>query len=91
MKGAVGPYLVIEKIKSKPQIVGGLEIPEDKNNELRFVTAKVISVGRLAQEHSKGELKPGDIIHYDKHAAHGIDSKDGDYHVIKLIDVAAID
>jgi len=91
MKEAIGPYLVIEKIKGGPQMVGGIEIAEDKNAELRFVKAKVVSVGGLAKEHSKGVLKPGDIIHYDKHAAHGIDVEDKDYHVIKLIDVAAID
>jgi co-chaperonin GroES (HSP10) len=91
MAEAVGPYLVIEKIKEGPQMIGGLEIPDEKNTELRFLKAKVISVGGLAQTHSDGAVKPGDVIHYDRHAAHGINVKDKSYHVIKLIDVAAID
>ena len=36
-------------------------------------------------------IKEGDIIHYDKHAGHGIQHKDKFYGVIKQMDVVLID
>ena len=83
---AVSYYVVVEKIKEAPKKVGGLELTEDQNKELRYLKAKVISAGSLAEG-----VKDGDIIHYDKHAGHGIDWKDKMYYVISIRDVVLVE
>ena len=37
------------------------------------------------------QLKPNDIIYYDKHAGHGIEWKDNLYYVIKLADIVIVE
>jgi len=83
---AINYFVVIEKIKEAPKKVGGLELTEDQNKELRYLKAKVISAGSLAEG-----VKDGDIIHYDKHAGHGIDWKDKMYYVISIRDVVLVE
>jgi len=83
---AVNYYLVIERIKDEPTKVGGLILTEEVDIDNRYVKAKVISVGSIVEG-----IKENDIIHYDKHAGHGIQHKDNFYHVIKHIDVVLID
>ena len=56
----------------------------DEDN--RYLKAKVISIGNLVEG-----IHTNDIIHYDKHAGHGIQHKDKFYGVIKQMDVVLID
>jgi len=83
---AVNHYLVIERIKDEPIKVGGLILTEETDEDNRYLKAKVISVGNIVEG-----IKEDDIIHYDKHAGHGIQHKDKFYHVIKQQDVVLID
>ena len=83
---AVNYYLVIERIKDEPTKVGGLILTEQTDEDNRYLKAKVISIGNLVEG-----IKENDIIHYDKHAGHGIQHKDKFYHIIKQMDVVLID
>jgi len=83
---AVNHYLVIERIKDEPTKIGGLILTEEIDEDNRYLKAKVISIGNLVEG-----IKQDDIIHYDKHAGHGIQHKDKFYHVIKQMDVVLID
>jgi len=83
---AVNHYLVIERIKDEPTKVGGLILTEETDEDNRYLKAKVISTGDIVEG-----IKENDIIHYDKHAGHGIQHKDKFYHVIKQMDVVLID
>ena len=64
---AINYYVVIEKIKEAPKKVGGLELTEDQNKDVRYLKGKVISAGNLVEG-----LNKDDIVHYDKVAGHGI-------------------
>ena len=83
---AVNHYLIIERIKDEPTKVGGLILTDETDEDNRYLKAKVISVGNIVEG-----IKEDDIIHYDKHAGHGIQHKDTFYHVIKQMDVVLID
>jgi len=83
---AVNHYLIIERIKDEPTKVGGLILTEQTDEDNRYLKAKVISIGNIVEG-----IEEGDVIHYDKHAGHGIQHKDKFYHVIKQIDVVLID
>ena len=83
---AVNYYLVIERIKDEPTKVGGLILTEETDVDNRYLKAKVISIGNNVEG-----IKESDIIHYDKHAGHGIQHKDKFYGVIKQMDVVLID
>jgi len=83
---AVNHYLVIERIKDEPTKVGGLILTEQTDEDNRYLKAKVISIGNLVEG-----IHTDDIIHYDKHAGHGIQYKDKFYYVIKQMDVVLID
>ena len=83
---AVNHYLVIERIKDEPTKVGGLILTDETDEDNRYAKAKVISTGNNVEG-----IKEDDIIHYDKHAGHGIQHKDTFYHVIKQMDVVLID
>ena len=83
---AVNHYLVIERIKDEPTVVGGLILTDETDEDNRYLKAKVISIGNNVEG-----IKESDIIHYDKHAGHGIQHKDTFYHVIKQMDVVLID
>ena len=83
---AVNHYLIIERIKEGPKKVGGLILTDQTDEDNRYAKAKVISTGNNVEG-----IKEDDIIHYDKHAGHGIQHKDKFYHVIKQQDVVLID
>jgi co-chaperonin GroES (HSP10) len=68
---AINYYLVVDKIKEAPKKVGGLELTETQNKDIRYLKAKVISVGDQVPL-----IKEGDIVWYDKHAGHGIEWND---------------
>jgi len=83
---AINHYVVIDKIKQEQKKVAGLIMTEDLDQDNRYIKAKVISVGNLVEG-----VVDGDIIHYDKHAGHGIQYKDKLYFVIKASDIVLVD
>ena len=83
---AINYFVVVEKIKEEPKKVAGLELTEDQNTDVRYLKGKVISAGHLAEV-----LSENDIVHYDKHAGHGIEWKDKLYYVLKLGDIVLVE
>jgi len=83
---AVNYYLVVKNIKEQPKKIAGLDIMDSVDSDNRYVKAEVISIGNLVEGVSEG-----DVVHYDKHAGHGIQHKDILYYVIKVGDVVLID
>ena len=83
---AINYFIVISKIKEAPKKVGGLELTEDQNKDVRYLKAEVVSVGDKVQG-----IEPGNIIRYDKHAGHGIEWQNELYHVINLGDVVIVE
>tara|TARA_B100001059_G_scaffold161394_1_gene160969 strand:- start:6150 stop:6407 length:258 start_codon:yes stop_codon:yes gene_type:complete len=83
---AINYYVVIEKIKEAPKKVGGLELTEDQNKDVRYLKGKVISAGNLVEN-----LNENDIVHYDKMAGHGIELNDKLYYVLKLGDIVLVE
>jgi co-chaperonin GroES (HSP10) len=83
---AINHYVVIDKIKQEEKKVAGLIMTEDLDKDNRYIKAKVISVGNLVEG-----ILDGDIVHYDKHAGHGIQYKDKLYFVIKVSDIVLVD
>jgi|TARA_X000001382_G_scaffold57511_1_gene39377 co-chaperonin GroES (HSP10) len=83
---AINYYVVVEKIKEAPKKIHGLELTEDQNVDVRYLKGKVIAAGHLADM-----LNVGDIVHYDKHAGHGIEWNNKLYHVLKLGDIVLVE
>jgi co-chaperonin GroES (HSP10) len=83
---AINYYVVVQKIKEAPKKVGGLELTEDQNKDIRYLKGKVISVGNLVEM-----LNKDDIVHYDKHAGHGIEWDDELYYVLKIGDIVLVE
>lgn len=83
---AVNHFIVIEKIKEAPKNIGGMEITQSQNHDVRYLKGRIISVGEKIDF-----LKEGDIIRYDKHAGHGIEWNDELYSVITINDVVIIE
>ena len=83
---AIGKCLVIEKIKEGTTTTkGGLMLAENQREDIRYIEAKVLSVG----EEVVG-VKEGDIIFYDRHAGHKINIDKETYQVIRLGDVVVV-
>tara|TARA_R110002012_G_scaffold7630_2_gene35517 strand:- start:1444 stop:1701 length:258 start_codon:yes stop_codon:yes gene_type:complete len=83
---AINNYVVVDKVKTEPKKVAGLIMTEELDEDNRYIKANVISVGNLVQG-----VKDGDVIHYDKHAGHGIQYKDKLYFVIRASDIVLVD
>ena len=83
---AINYYIVIDKIKEAPKTVGGLELTESQNKDIRYLKAKVISSGDKVDY-----IKKDSIIRYDKHAGHGIEWDDRMCHVITINDVVLVE
>ena len=83
---AVNLYVIIDKIKEAPKKVGGLELTEKQNTDVRYLKGEVISVGDQVPN-----LKKGDIVRYDKHAGHGIEWNEKLLFVIKAMDIVLIE
>ena len=83
---AVNYYIVIEKIKEAPKKVGGLELTENQNKDVRYLKGKVISAGPLAVG-----IEKDNIVRYDKHAGHGIEWQDKLYYVITIRDIVLVE
>ncbi len=83
---AINNYVVVDKVKTEPKKVAGLIMTEELDEDNRYIKANVISAGNLVQG-----VKDGDVIHYDKHAGHGIQYKDKLYFVIRASDIVLVD
>ena len=83
---AVNDYIVVDKEKIGPKKIGGLILTEDLDEDNRYIKATIISTGNLVQG-----LKDGDVVHYDKHAGHGITWEDTMYQVIRGRDVVLVE
>lgn len=83
---AVNHFIVIEKIKEAPKSIGGLEITQSQNHDVRYLKGKIVSVGDKIDF-----LKEGDVIRYDKHAGHGIEWNESLYFVITINDVVIVE
>jgi|TARA_R110000744_G_scaffold46484_1_gene102722 co-chaperonin GroES (HSP10) len=83
---AINYYMIIEKIKEAPKKVGGLELTEKQDSDIRYLKGTVISVGDKIEG-----IKENDIVRYDKHAGHGIEWDDNFYYVITLKDVVIVE
>ena len=83
---AVNYYVVVDKIKNEEKTIAGLIVTENIDEDNRYKKAKVVSVGNLVEGIDKG-----DVVHYDKHAGHGIQYKDKLYFVIKASDIVLVD
>jgi len=83
---AINFYLIIEKIKSAPSIVGGLELTESQNKDVRYLKGKVISAGSQVVG-----VSTGDVVWYDQHAGHGIEVDNLLHQVIKNTDVVIVE
>jgi co-chaperonin GroES (HSP10) len=83
---AINYYLVVEKIKEAPKKVGGLELTESQDKDIRYLKGKVISVGDQVPV-----VKKDDIVRYDKHQGFGIEYEEKLYYVIKISDVVIVE
>jgi chaperonin GroES len=83
---AIGKCLIIEKVKEgTTKTKGGLMLAENQREDIRYIEAKVLSIG----EEVVG-VKEGDMIFYDRHAGHKIEIEKDTYHVIRLGDVVVV-
>tara|TARA_R110000744_G_scaffold10338_1_gene32193 strand:- start:1335 stop:1592 length:258 start_codon:yes stop_codon:yes gene_type:complete len=83
---AINYYLVIDKIKSEPKKIAGLIMTEATDDEGRYVRGKVITAGNLVEG-----VVDGDVVSYDKAAAHAITWKDDVFYVIKVSDIIIVE
>lgn len=83
---AVGKRLIVEKIKEGvTETKGGLLLGETHKEDIRYIEAKVISVGWDVVG-----VKEGDHIFYDRHNGHKIEPGKDTYYIIKLDDVVVV-
>ena len=78
--------LVLSSIFIFNHIIYSFIITDKQSNDIRYLKAKVISAGDMV----KG-VSDGDIIHYDKHAGHGIEWEDKLYQVIQHQDIVIVE
>jgi len=84
---AINHFVIVDKIKEAPKKVGGLELTEKQDKDVRYIKGKVLSVGDQVKE----LVSEGDIVRYDKHAGHGIEWQENLYYVIKITDIVLVE
>jgi co-chaperonin GroES (HSP10) len=83
---AIGKCLIIDKIKEgTTSTKGGLLLAENQREDIRYIKAKVRSIGAEVVG-----VKEEDIIYYDRHAGHKIDVDNDTHFVIRLSDVVVV-
>ena len=83
---AVGNNLIIDiKKEGTTKTKGGLLLAENQREDVRYVEAKVVSVG----EEIVG-IKISDVIYFDRHAGHKIEIDKKTYRVIKGQDIVVV-
>ena len=66
---AIGKNLIVNKHKvGAAKTKGGLILAEKQRDDIRYITADVVSVGDEV-----AGVKPGDKIYYDKHAGFNVE------------------
>lgn len=75
--GALKYFVGIKKRKQEAKNIGGLEIIESQDKELRYVVGDVISCGV-----DVGGIKVGDVVLFDDRAGH---DRDIDGEVIRIV------
>jgi len=75
---AINKFIVITPISSEALKKSGMLLPESLEKDIRYLKAKVTSIG---DEVTK--VTDGDIIYYDKFAGHFMDYEGTSYKVIK--------
>ncbi|MGY8864910.1 MAG: hypothetical protein ACKVJK_04680 [Methylophagaceae bacterium] len=83
---ALGYNVVVDKVKESAKIVGGLELTEKQDTDVRYIKGTVISIGEEVPV-----IKVGDTVRYDKHAGHGIKVTDKLLFVMKAADIVIIE
>ena len=83
---AISYYIIIEKIKEKPKSEKGFVFSSPKDDDIRYLKGRVISIGDKING-----IKENDTIWYDKHAGHGIEFDGKLYLVIKHGDVVIVE
>lgn len=83
---AINYYLIVDRIKEAPKKVGGLELTEKQDSDIRYFKGEIISTGNLVEG-----IKDGDIVWYDRHAGHGIQFEDKLYYVLKAGDIVIVE
>ncbi len=83
---AINHFVIVDKIKEEPTKVGGLELTEKQNKDVRYIKGRVVSFGDQIDM-----LQEGDIVRYDKHAGHGIEWNNSLYYVLKISDIVLIE
>jgi len=83
---AVGNNLIIQKVEENiTKSEGGLLLNKNDRSDIRYVEAKIISVGDTIKS-----LDKGNTIFYDRHAGHSIEINKNTYQVIKAQDVVVV-
>jgi len=83
---AIGRNLIIQKVEENiTKSEGGLLLTKNDRNDIRYIEAKVISIG----DEVVG-IKENDTIFYDRHAGHMIELNKDTYQVIKVQDVVVV-
>lgn len=83
---AIGRNLIIQKVEENiTKSEGGLLLTKNNRNDIRYIEAKVISIG----DEVVG-VKENDTIFYDRHAGHMIELNKDTYQVIKVQDVVVV-
>lgn len=82
---AINNYIIIEPIKEEPKKKQGLLIMDQHVDDVRYLKAKIISIGNMTEG-----IKINDEIYYDRRAGHGIEYDDNLYQVIKQQDVVLV-
>tara|TARA_B110000003_G_scaffold263970_1_gene288279 strand:+ start:2636 stop:2896 length:261 start_codon:yes stop_codon:yes gene_type:complete len=83
---AIGRNLVIQKTKAGTTTTkGGLMLAENQREDIRYIEAKVLSIGSDVVG-----VKENDIIYYDVTQGFKIEIDKTIYHVIKLQDVVVV-
>ena len=83
---AIGRNLIIKKIKEgTTKTKGGLLLAENQREDIRYIEAKIVSVGSEVVG-----VKTNDRIFFDRHAGHKIEIEKKSYHVIKAQDIVVV-
>ena len=82
---AINNFIIIEPIKEEHKKDKGLLIIDQHVDDVRYLKAKIISVGNMTEG-----VKVNDIIYYDRRAGHGIEYDDNLYQVIRQQDVVLV-
>ena len=80
---AIGKCLIIQKVNEGiTSTKGGLMLAENQREDIRYIEAKVLSIGSEVVG-----IKENDSIFYDRNAGHKIEIDKEAYYVIRLGDV----